>query len=654
LLEELRQDDVFDQNGFEVQQVSMKQRLEEVQQEKKKQAAELLATESSDAQKALARKKVLQDGGEAAQLLQSKESQDAKKRMAEAYSGRDAVVTGFWAKDRPHEERIDPDTMRIYTFKTFEKRFPFTHSWDVEVKWKKLPLAPTKVHKVARKQSPKSADSAVLMDTQSGTMLVNEKMQELVWTRDSNGYYHMGEEIPTPEEIFAISHPMEAELRKEADKRAFTKQMSGLYPEHGTHLEHIKNKLKSSKRTDREEATQRLEHMLIEMQDTLKVKPELTGKAMISVRGADGYLCSFNANIGRVNGRMVKNRIENATGIPWESQKLKINGEDIKDTELLNEHIGAGRSGWIDVLTKGWEVTRQALIKRGKIQLPTVHRKHDPNEKPFDPTKKQPAKMEKALPKPVAVIDKSERDIEAEHPDDGTDPNMDSPDQPQVNIFEPAKVMVQENTALVADSKKLAENVDKDKAAILETMANKQEQQKLEKKATAPEHHAVVTRRVVYTKDDDGKWHAEKVHPHKAQKQADVDEGIPAEDRISEVTDEDVALLEMEAQPKQRVRHAGFSMSAADSRAKTKTDDKHDGSLEARQSLDDFKKNEKHALSELQKWQNAQKKIEEAREKKADEAKAAAAAEKASTSQVKKASLVEDPKAQDDATTEVF
>merc|ERR1719487_945614 len=245
-----------------------------------------------------------------AQLLQTQEEEAAKKARESTYSGNDAVVTGFWAKDRPNEERIDPDNMKIYTFKTYKHRFPYKHSWDVEVMWKKLPLAPKKVHKVPKTREHDGVTGALI---EEGMTLVDEKHRELVWTKDYNGYFHLGTAILSEDEIYVAAHPRDWQLENKRKKEQEQQEKYALFTDHSEFLEEQRKKLHSDKATDREAATHSLEHMTMEMEDTLGMQSAAskTGKGYVSVQGAEGHVASFNVDVAKVTGMAVKRKIEN-------------------------------------------------------------------------------------------------------------------------------------------------------------------------------------------------------------------------------------------------------------------------------------------------------------------------------------------------------
>lgn len=723
LLEKAHKTDVYDQDGFEVVQVPLKERLQEMQDASQKEAdreKQILKDEKEKLQK---RAKILREGGVGAQLLQTKEQEAAKKARESTYSGNTAIVSGFWADDRPNEERIDPDNMKIYTWKTYKHRFPFTHSWQLEVEWKKLPLAPKKVHKVSKRSE--GGISGVLLE--EGMTLVDEQQRELVWTKDINGHYHMGREIPTPQQIYDVAHPREAEMRKKMKKVKAENEKYGLWHNYTDQLAEAKQKLSSSKRIDQEDGVRSLEMMLTDFQDNLKIKPPTTGKAMVSVAGATGHVTSFNADISKVTALAVKRRIENVTGIPWEAQRLFIKGQELEDTSTLNKHVGGGRGVWIDMQTKGWDVTKNALIKRGKLPQPTAapqnritaasleQSKVKPSTKTAvkaaakaatKPTAKvtAPAKaMTKVAVKPKKVVSKtavkraakaaSKRmakhtakkeaaslaqakqpeevrqlasDVAGDEALNGASDELDNSDEALNaaaqegdqegfngmfdDVDTKAKAHEMEQLSDTKTQEKLyaeeASHILEDRQKNAELRAKREKDAKeaaLRPKAEEePKSKAIVTRQVVYVRGDDGAWHVEKEeiatpgHPitNKEAFDTGMDEGIPVQDRISELQDS----TDDGSDDQKELRSED---SDSDALLQADKDGKRPSHLHFDRKA--FMKFTKHALSEEMKWRNINKAKEQANQAAAEAAEKVAEAKKAAAAKKVKSSLVEKP-----------
>jgi len=602
LLEQARLSDVYDQDGFEVEQVPLDARLRSLEQAKEKESVDLLAIEKDEIDKSAAHQKVLLQGGMDSQLLGSKEQDDAANKRAATYSGTNAVVTGFWAKDRPFQERIDPDNMKIYTLKTYRHRFPFIHSWEVEVMWKKLPMAPRMVHKV-HAQAPSATDTSVLLDSQmeSGMTLVDENQRELVWTKDYNGYYHMGREAPTEADIYNIAHPADAQNEKFAKKEADQEELYGLYHDYSDDLQQVRHRIGSSKMIDREDAARQLQSMLADMQHTLKLQPSRSGKAFISVRGAEGDLCSFNADIAKVTGMAIKRRIEKATGIPWEAQMLFIKGKELDDTKLLNENVGAGNGAWIDLQQRGWEITQAALIKRGKSAQPMA-----PPQK--TETVLAQAGIESHVAGNVAVGAMSPKPDEVrEFASDAAEDKEVSAQQAadEVDDYNDADRGLTDDHDDGAKPDQMMDEKQKQKAAeeVYQVEAQKTSEeysQKVDQKAQKDAEIAtlvkplvesaaqkdMVTREVVYVRGESGDWQVEKeevatpTHPIPNQASFDngADEGIPVQERISDANAKATPAEELLQGP----THHRFDKKA-------------------------FMKEQKHALSEEMKWRSQEK-----------------------------------------------
>ena len=148
--------------------------------------------------------------------------------------------------------------MKIYNFKTFKHRYPHTHSWQVEVMWKKLPIAPQKVKKVALKHNVgDSTVSGVLLE--EGMSLVDEQNRELIWTKDSQGYFHMGSEIPSLAQQYEIAHPKTVEVTKDLQKKEEEYKKYALYKDMSGEIAALKHQMKSDKKSDQIDAAASLE-----------------------------------------------------------------------------------------------------------------------------------------------------------------------------------------------------------------------------------------------------------------------------------------------------------------------------------------------------------------------------------------------------------
>lgn len=554
LRDEIGKSDVYDKDGFQVLEVTKEQLVKEVAAAHQLEVAESAKISEKDMEKEAIGGRVKQY--ETPSLL-SKEQH--KKFDSESYLGNDAVVSGFWAEDRPHEERIDPDNMKIYTYKTYKSKFPYQHSWLTETEWKKLPLAPKKVHKV-RKHRAKASEAGAFME--EGTTLVDENQQELVWTKDGNGYYHRGLDTPSELEVAVAASPnavsfnalLDQNEKEEADRNR------GMYKEYGSKIAELRQKLKGEPFV-RLKAQQEVAQVLAEMEDTVGSKRSSTGKAFVSVEGAEGTVCSFSADIAKVTALAVKHRIEQITGIPWEGQMLFVKGVEVKDPSLLSEYVGGGRNMWIDLQQRDYQTIEAARKKRAK-----------------KPIAKNQIKAASLLEQKAVSLPSSMEEQEGAERASGEDMNdedtaskeEDDEDDKQETGHEETFDMdtydgVASRRALLkgkdkkvdeATLAKMAENLKKAKDDIVKSEERK-EQFAMRASDTKPasegppatvvDHTGTssVTRQVIYVRDGNGKWNVEKEevatpdHPIDLSKEFDVikDEGVPVQERLSSSDD---------------------------------------------------------------------------------------------------------------------
>lgn len=339
--------------GFEQPAITSKEwhlHLKELKRDERKQALEMEHAQA----------KRIQDMQSNPVSLEEARSQALMKTMT-TYDGKRAVVSGFWAQERPDEERIDPDNMRIYKYTGFAKRFPFKHSWEVEVLWKKLPLAPKRVHKVKYRHAGQFVS----------TSFVDEDGQHLVYTKDPNGFYHLGDQV-TKDDIERAARPVDYQNMLQAREEQKENEGLELYTDHRQEFESLMQKVKHGDKYARANAAFHLELLRHEMRNKLQAKARRHGKAWVSVRGAHGIICSFNAEVGQVTVSHVKQHIEHLTQIPAEAQILTVNGAVLNDNDLLNKHLVAGIGNWINLRKKGWPAVKKALIQRGKIEAPSM------------------------------------------------------------------------------------------------------------------------------------------------------------------------------------------------------------------------------------------------------------------------------------------
>merc|ERR1719253_848164 len=110
-----------------------------------------------------------------------------------------------------------------------------------------------------------------------------------------------------------------------------------------------------------------MQHLRDDIRYQLNVIPKKReGRAGINVQGSAGALCSFNVEIQRVTGHKLKERIEKATGMPWEAQRLFYGVNEIGEDEKLSKLMNAGSTKAIDLIEAKSAVVKEALQKRGK------------------------------------------------------------------------------------------------------------------------------------------------------------------------------------------------------------------------------------------------------------------------------------------------
>jgi hypothetical protein len=163
--------------------------------------------------------------------------------------------------------------------------------------------------------------------------------KELVWTSDVNGYYHWGTKVPSPQEVWEIAHPRVAE---ESKKQALLQQENERFQlafNATDEIASVRAELATGDLAKRQDAIRRLEALRHGVEETFNLTRSKTGKAHVSVRGAEGTILSFDGKIEKLSVRKIKERIENKTGLPWEAQKLFIHGQLMKDEDLLNEYL---------------------------------------------------------------------------------------------------------------------------------------------------------------------------------------------------------------------------------------------------------------------------------------------------------------------------
>mmetsp|Transcript_63763 Transcript_63763/g.120725 ORF Transcript_63763/g.120725 Transcript_63763/m.120725 type:complete len:980 (+) Transcript_63763:102-3041(+) len=274
-----------------------------------------------------------------------------------AASGDHAYVSGFFARDRPNEERLDPLNMKIYKFHDYRLAHSNKHSFDAEMMWKKLPIAPKKVYK------QKLVD-AVRPD-KDGFALVDQNGKELVYRKDHKGFYHQGNEEFTSDDVLKSSQPLVWLQTHQREKWHAKNDRFMTYPSFRSLIHRLIQTVnnKSVDQYERENTVHELEGIMDDHRIGMHMNYKKHGKAQMSIEGMEGFLCGVDAEISKVTVGKLKERIENKTGIPAEAQKLIMGLEELQDEDLLNKRVPPiGLT--INLVRKGWKESRDGLKKR--------------------------------------------------------------------------------------------------------------------------------------------------------------------------------------------------------------------------------------------------------------------------------------------------
>jgi len=570
-------------DGFEVNQVSHAQRIKEYREEKADTMKDYAALEAREQEHSRKREELLKRGDIGALMEMDKKQEAVSELKTTSYNAMDAPRTGFWAKDRPDEERIDPSNMKIYTWRTYKLRFPFRHTWETETEWKKLPLAPKKIRKVVKSQP--QASGAQLLEQGSGTALMDEQGHELVYTRNSAGYYFQGTNLPSREDQFRRQNPRQWQ-RIQNEKKNDDMYLP-LYPDYTERLALIEQQLNDSRVYTRESAATALAGVIADMEDDLKIKPRTYGKAFVSISGAEGKVTGFNADVGKVTGKLVKKRIENSTGIPWTAQRILFQGKELADNALLNTVVGAGRGIRLSLHVRD-NVVNHPVVKdtmSQKAKLPAAAAQSSPSDvtqvlletKHSSPDEIGTVKHHKRHHRHSAAesdkldnLGNAARKIatkELINTNFAGDKSLESPEELVSTNFADDKSLesrdeVDSDDGQDADTKNNAEwdfwgsmgmgsaetpTKDQKEAAYQATaqaVVDQTEKSKIVKQApkvpeattTEPPQHTRLLARTVYVKDSKGNWVVEQADTGKGNSHfGDApDYGIPVEDRVQE------------------------------------------------------------------------------------------------------------------------
>jgi hypothetical protein len=207
---------------------------------------------------------------------------------------------------------------------------------------------------------------------------MDEEGHELVWTRNSAGYYFQGHSLPSQEDQFRRQNPRQ--WQRIQNEKTNNDMYLPLYPDYTERLALIEQQLNDSHVYTRESAATALVGVIADMEDDLKIKPKTWGKAFVSVSGAEGKVAGFNADVGKVTAKLVKKRIENNTGIPWTAQRILFKGAELADNALLNTVVGAGRSIRLSLHVRDNVVNHPVVKDTMNSKLPTAAAQSSPSE----------------------------------------------------------------------------------------------------------------------------------------------------------------------------------------------------------------------------------------------------------------------------------
>jgi hypothetical protein len=340
------------------------------------------------------------DADEEASLLQEDHNPDGEEiRQAGDERLTREYVSGFDAKDRPHELRLDPANMKVYKFDTYKLRFPHKHDWTIETMWKKLPKAPHKVYRNTKKTDSMAAS------------FLDEQQRPLVYVSDTKGYWHLGTRL-TEEEIFKARYPedfkrmMKEQLEgKNKPKALKEEERFKVYNNRTDRISELVEKYRNGDAVDQVTAHDRLIELRGKVRHELGLRELRHGRADVIVRGPAGNLCNFMVEVEKVNVGALRKQIEKQLDVPAEAQHLYIGGELMKDdSELLNKRLVAGHPHYIDLLQDGPKMFKYAQ-KRKAGQL-----------------KNQPANASEAAQSSAALVEATkEKVVQGEVSDDNKD-----------------------------------------------------------------------------------------------------------------------------------------------------------------------------------------------------------------------------------------
>jgi len=372
MLSELeKEDDVED--GFVKERVTHEERKQWLEKWKKRSVKQDMAARKRDSAPAVEEAPVPKTPEEAV-LLEEKQ----KAKVAEMNARTKAHLAlggtfGFWAEDRPHELRLDPDNMKVYSFSTFKLRYPYKHSWTVESQWKKLPKAP---HKVKRNKQA----GLLQTDGMPAASLLDEHDMPLIFIKDSRGFYHQGNVQLTEEEILKTQKPMEYRdflmrqkeeaMNKESEK---DKEKYKVYMNRTGQMSELIEQFKTGDKVDKENVREMMGHLRDDIAYDLNLdrKRHARGRADVSIKGMNGLLTGFLLYPNQVTGQKLKEKIQEKTGVPAEVQRLYYGLVELTNNETIDKAVPPGVDRTIEMIQDA-----SAIAKKGKAP----HKYFKPND----------------------------------------------------------------------------------------------------------------------------------------------------------------------------------------------------------------------------------------------------------------------------------
>jgi hypothetical protein len=302
-----------------------------------------------------------EDADEEVSLLQQDNNPDGEEiKQKDKERNTKPYFSGWWAKDRPHELRLDPGNMKVYKFDTYKLRFPNKHDWRVEMNWKKLPKAP---HRVYRNNNQVDPNVASFLD---------EHHQPLVYVSDMKGYWHLGTKTPTQEDLFKRHYPQEFKHMAEGQLSSRSKPQEPKEEERFKIYSNYTNKLtdlvamfKNGDAVERETAHDKMIELRGRARRDLGLRELRHGRADIIIRGPTGNMCNFMVEVDKVSVGALRKQIEKRLDVPADAQELYIGDQLLNDdTELLNKRLVAGHPHYVNMIQDGRKMYEHSKKRR--------------------------------------------------------------------------------------------------------------------------------------------------------------------------------------------------------------------------------------------------------------------------------------------------